>query len=88
MSYFGIDLHQNNFVVCRMEANEQVTFKGTFDASPAGVEAFKKQLSTEDQIAVEATTNTTWFCDQVRNHVAEVVVVNSREFKSHCKIRQ
>ena len=81
MSYFGIDLHQNNFVVCRMEANEQVTFKGTFDASPAGVEAFKKQLSTEDQIAVEATTNTTWFCDQVRNHVAEVVVVNSREFK-------
>ena len=81
MSYIGIDLHPNNIVICKMEADQQITSRATYPVSPEGIAEFKKTLTPEDEIAVEATTNSTWFCHQVREHVARVVVVNTRAFK-------
>ena len=82
MHYIGIDLHHNNFVMCLMKGNEEVIHTGTFPTSPEGIAAFLKNVSPEDQIAVESTTNSFWFCQQVRDQVAEVVLVNSRQFKT------
>jgi transposase len=42
---------------------------------------FCKQLTVEDEIAVEATGNTRWFCEQVKGRVGRVWVVNRREFQ-------
>ena len=81
MSYLGIDLHPYNFVVCKMEANEQITSRATYSVTPEGLAEFKKTLSPEDQIAVEATTNSSWFVRQIGDYVAKVIVVNTRQFK-------
>ena len=82
MYYIGIDLHHNNFVMCLMKENEEVIHSGTFPVSPEGIAAFLKNVSPEDKIAVEATTNSFWFCEQVRDQVSEVVLVTSRQFKA------
>ena len=81
MYYIGIDLHHNNFVMCQMKENEEVLHTGTFPVSPEGIAAFLKCVSPEDKIAVESTTNSFWFCEQVRDHVADVALVNTRQFK-------
>ena len=81
MSYIGIDLHPRNFVVCKMAADEQVISKSTYSVTPEGIAEFQKSLSPDDQIAVEATTNSSWFVRQIGDHVAKVIVVNTRQFK-------
>ena len=81
MSYIGIDLHPRNFVVCKMAANEEIISRSTYSVTPEGIAEFQKSLSPDDQIAVEATTNSSWFVRQIGDHVAKVVVVNTRQFK-------
>ena len=84
MAYFGIDLHSNNFAVCRMN-EDGTTALGSFRTDPASMDAFRKALSKDDGIAVEATTSTAWFRDQVKERVRRVVAVNPRRFPVICK---
>ena len=78
MRYIGVDLHSNNFMVCVLCDNEEPSFK---QYSLAELEAFKEFLNLEDRIAVEATSTTRFFCNQVAPLVAECVVVNPSQFE-------
>lgn len=77
MRSVGIDLHKNNFQVCYLTEDEK-----SFSSYPIfGLEGFKKHLNKEDHLAVEATGNTRYFVNQVKDCVKRVVVVNPRQFK-------
>ena len=80
MAYLGVDLHSDNFKVCRLEQTGRTGYQ-TFTLTESDLTKFKKTLSPEDEIAVETTGNTSWFYDQVSSVVARVVAVNTREFK-------
>jgi transposase len=78
MSYLGVDLHTNSFTVCYQtsEGNQRIA---TFDIRR--IDSFRKSLRTSDSIAVEATGNTAWFVERVRERVAKVVVVDPHQFE-------
>jgi len=78
--YIGVDLHKTNFVVCFLEADETARTE-TFPFTSDGLSRFTRQLDREDEVAVEATQNIYYFYDQVRPHVARVVVVDTYRFQ-------
>lgn len=78
MRHLGVDLHSNNLVVCyRTEKGEQSFAK----FSLSEIERFQNQLLKTDVVAVEATANSRWFVNQIRGVVAQVEVVNPRQFE-------
>ncbi len=80
MSYIGVDLHTNSFTSCRLEDDGAEVFE-TFNLSASDLSRFCFSLDANDEIAVEATGNTAWFCDEVRCCVGRIVVVNPRQFQ-------
>ena len=80
MSYIGVDLHTNSFTICRLEGDGSAYFE-THSLCAADLERFCASLDADDELAVEATGNTAWFCEEVRACVGRIVVVNSRQFK-------
>jgi transposase len=78
MSYLGVDLHTNSFTVCyrTKQGKERM---GTYAIGK--MDAFRKTLRKRDQVAVEATGNTAWFIEQVRNRVRKVIAVDPNQFK-------
>lgn len=79
MRYIGVDLHKTNFVVCFLSDDEQSKTE-TFTLDHAGLSRFKRRLNREDKLAVEASANTFYFCRQIKDRVAEVVVVDTYRF--------
>ncbi len=83
MAFIGVDLHTNSFTICRREADGSEAF-ATFRLSASDLERFCLSLDADDELAVEATGNTAWFCDEVRpcvrSCVGRIVVVNPRQF--------
>ncbi len=77
MRYIGVDLHTQQMTVCYL-TDEGQSIK-SYKLSEMG--NFCEQLTVEDEIAVEATGNTRWFCEQVKMRVKRVWVVNPREFQ-------
>lgn len=75
--YVGVDLHQDNFVVCIREGNEQQFRRWKTEQ----VEEFAASLRRDDELAVETTGNTRWFCQAVTSRIARVVVVNPHQFR-------
>ena len=77
MSYLGVDLHTNSFTVCyRTAQGKQRIASYAIDR----MEAFRKTLRRRDVVAVEATGNTAWFIEQVRNRVRKVIAVDPNRF--------
>lgn len=78
MRYIGVDLHTTQLTVCYMslDGTTQVS-KFSFDE----IERFLASLEATDELAVEATGNSSWFIRQVAEQVSRVVLVNSREFE-------
>lgn len=76
MRYLGVDLHTDSFTVCTLNGkrNWLTTYrlKALCD--------FKKRLRDTDCLAVEATGNTRFFVDSIRERVSDVVVVNPNKF--------
>lgn len=77
MRDIGVDLHKTSFQCCYFE-EDRTEFKKFF---LSGLEEFKKGLRQTDRIAVESTGNSRWFMNQIKDKVAEVVVVNPSQFK-------
>lgn len=76
--YLGIDLHRNVFTVCtRYESGK--TRLAEWPISSLG--SFAKKLKVTDEVAVEATGNTRFFSDSVKQHVSKLVVVNPTQFQ-------
>lgn len=80
MAFIGVDLHTNSFTICRREPNGTESFQ-TCQLSAQALEQFCLSLDADDELAVEATGNTAWFCGEVRPCVGRIVVVNPRQFK-------
>lgn len=78
--YVGVDLHTNSLTACYLEEGEDMRFK-TYQLTPAALRCFKRSLRADDELAVEATSNTEFFIEALHESVSRVVVVNPREFK-------
>ena len=78
MSYLGVDLHSNSFTVC-YRSRQGIERIATYQTGRIG--QFRKSLRKHDELAVEATGNTAWFVEQIRDRVSRVVVVNPHKFK-------
>lgn len=80
MAHIGVDLHTNSFTICRLEADGSQAF-ATYQLAEADLERFCLSIDADDEVAVEATGNTAWFCDEIRPCVGRIVVVNPRQFQ-------
>jgi transposase len=79
MRHWGVDLSRDSFTTCVLDEDDQPHW-ATFSLTTEGLGSFRAQLETDDRIAVEAGRNSYYFVDQVRSAVAEVVLVNPRQF--------
>src|SRR6056297_9850 len=80
MAFIGVDLHTNSFTICRLEVDGSEAFE-TFQLAASDLERFCLSVDAVDEVAVEATGNTAWFCDEIRPCVGRIVVVNPRQFQ-------
>jgi len=78
MRYIGVDLHTTQITVCYLTEKEEISMK---KYQLIEIEKFVSSLRKADEIAVEATSNTRWFSEQVEKAVSRVVVVNPRQFE-------
>ena len=78
MSYLGVDLHTNSFTVCRQTRQDK---RRIMVFSLSEMDKFAKTLRKRDELAVEATGNTSWFVEQICQRVRKVVVVDPNKFK-------
>jgi transposase len=76
--YIGIDLHRNRFTVCMIAENNRKYFR---TVEMKFVESFAKTLRSDDELAVEMTTNTRLFKGIVEKYAGRVVVVDAAKFK-------
>jgi transposase len=77
MSYVGVDLHTNSFTVCyRTVQGKQRLASYRIDR----MDSFRKSLRRRDFVAVEATGNTAWFIEQIRDRVRKVIAVDPNQF--------
>lgn len=79
MRFIGVDLHKTNFVVCFLSEDDQAQTE-TFMLNAQGLSRFKRRLRSDDQLAVEAAANTFYFCRQIRDQLAKIVVVDTYRF--------
>ncbi len=78
MSYIGVDLHTTNLTVCYLKTKDEYQFR---KYALTEIEQFLESLSAEDELALEATGNTRWLVNLVKERVSRVVIVNPREFE-------
>lgn len=79
MRFIGVDLHKTNFVACFLSEQDQAHTE-TFLLDAQGLARFKRRLLPDDQLAVEAAANTSYFCRQIKDHLARIVVVDTYRF--------
>jgi transposase len=75
--YLGVDLHRDSFLVCVREQGQERLQRWSLRQLPE----FARELRPQDELAVEATGNTRWFCEQVAGRVRRIVVVNPHQFR-------
>lgn len=76
--YVGVDLHRNNFTYCmRLRNGEEKMGK----LAIGELKGFAKMLGKHAAVAVEATGNTWMFCQEMKEKVGRLVVVNPTQFK-------
>jgi transposase len=78
--HIGVDLHETNFVVCALEADETAHTE-TYPLTADGLARFTQQLCPKDEVAVEATQNIYFFYDRVKQHVSRIAVVDTYRFQ-------
>lgn len=79
--YIGIDLHKAFFQVCAMAKTGERLWEGRFPRTPEGVAGFVERCTPQMAVAVEATSPTWSFVDQIVDHVGRVCVVDTRKTK-------
>lgn len=79
MRYIGVDLHKTNFVVCFLALRGQPRVV-TFPLTAEGLTSFRRQLRTDDEVAVEVGQNTYYFQEQIQERVKQVVLVDPYRF--------
>jgi transposase len=79
--YIGIDLHKASFQVCAMARTGERLWDDRFPRSPEGIAIFLGRCVPQMAVAVEATSPTWSFVDQIVDHVGRVCVVDTRKTK-------
>jgi transposase len=78
--YIGVDLHTNSFTACILQDGQKEVMQ-TLPLQEGGLERFAASLRPDDEVAVEATGNSAWFCKVVSPHVKRVVVIAPWQFE-------
>lgn len=78
MRYIGIDLHSNCFTCCFVEVDGR---KIKREYKIAELNRFCKDLTLDDYIMIEASTNTFSFVEVIREYAREVFVANTHKMK-------
>jgi len=82
MTYIGIDLHSNRFTAHFLGAdNKGETDSYLIDDKLRYTQRFLDELSQDDYVFIEASTNTFAFSDLIKNRVKKVVVVDPYQFR-------
>lgn len=78
MRFIGVDLHSNSLTACYLDpsGSEEIC---TFELKE--LVKFQASLAVTDEIAVEATGNTRYFKEAIKDRVSKVVVVNPNQFE-------
>ncbi|MDR0580561.1 MAG: IS110 family transposase [Holosporaceae bacterium] len=79
MRHIGIDLHSNSFTACYLKEEKSEQIK-TFKLQSNEFEVFLSELHSEDEIALEATGNSSFFRDKVLSFVKRVVIISPHQF--------
>ncbi|MDR1982747.1 MAG: IS110 family transposase [Holosporaceae bacterium] len=79
MRHIGIDLHSNSFTACYLENGKQEIIK-TFKLQGIEFENFLSDLHLDDEVAVEATGNSSFFRDKVLSLVKRVAIISPHQF--------
>lgn len=83
MHYVGLDVHKRNIVAAFVDEGGKVVRRCEIGCTRGAITAFAtRQLSAEDFVALEATTNTWAVVDLIEPHVAKVVVSNPMQTKA------
>lgn len=78
MRYIGVDLHTTQVTVCYLKSLDDYCFK---QYRLEEIEDFVASLDGSDELAVEATGNSRWLVNLVKERIGRVVVVNPGEFE-------
>lgn len=74
--YLGVDLHKQFFQVCALTGEGTPCWEAQFPRTAEGFAAFVARCTRTTAVAVEASTPTWHFADQVTPHVGACVVVD------------
>jgi len=75
--FVGLDVHKRQITFCMLDAEGRVLRRGQIAATQQAIRAFaQEELRPEDEVALEATTNTWAVVELIEPHVARVVVSN------------
>jgi transposase len=74
--FYGIDLSKESFKAAVLKADSDELRMISCPVHGEAFERFKAQLTKEDYVAVEASTNTFWFVEQIRSLVKECYVLD------------
>ena len=77
--YLGIDLHKAFVQVCAVVATGERRWEQRWPTTPAGIAELLTRCGPHSHLAVEASSPTWAFVDQVVGHVGEVRVVDTRK---------
>jgi transposase len=80
MKYIGIDLHKDNFTLAVIFEDGKIATDKIYFADKKKFKSFLNGLKKTDYVAVEASTNTFWFYDQIVERVKKVYVINPSRF--------
>ncbi len=80
MRHIGIDLHTNSFTVCFLEAGQPERL-ATLALQGDGLETFINELLPTDEVAFEATGNSTWLKKQLEPHVGRIIIIPPWQFE-------
>jgi len=81
MYWYGVDLHTTKkFTVAQLGENDKIKIF-QFYLDPDGIKQFKKMLTKQDKVAIEASTNAFWFYDNICDGVLECKVINPKRFE-------
>lgn len=79
--YIGVDLHKAFFQVCALNPRGERVWETRYARTPTDIATFVTRCTPQTAIAVEATTPTWSFVDQIGAHVGQVCVVDTRKTK-------
>src|SRR5512138_2123121 len=74
--FYGIDLAKENFKAAVLSMESDTRRMVSCPLHGEAFERFKRQLTKEDYVAVEASTNTFWFVGQIQDLVKECFVLD------------